>query len=824
VIAAVWRDVRYGVRMLARHPGFTMIAVVSLALGIGLNTAIFSIVNAVLLRPLAVDRPAELVAVYTSADSGDAYSSSSYPDFADLAANSSTLEGLTAHTLMFVGIDRGDVTKTTLGEIVSPNYFDLLGVHLAAGRGFRAGDERVTAPPTTVISSRMWQRDFGRDPNVIGRTLQIRGRAYAIVGVAPDTFGGLAPGMSAELWLPAGCVDDVEPVGMIDVTASPTGTNRIERRGQRWLFLTGRLKPGATTAQARANLTRVMTDLEQANPQTNKHRTLTVVPASSVRIHPELDASLTPSAAALMIAVGLVLLVACANLASLLLARATARSREMAIRLAIGANRAQLVRQLTTESLVLATAGGLAGLALATWATRALAAIQPPVEIGLSFDFAPDGRVLLFTLAIATLTGLLFGLAPALRASRPSLVPSLKGEVAGGERRRFDLRRWLVASEIALSMVLLVTGGLLLRSTLAAARADTGVAADRVVYASVNALKTYADRSRALQFYEEGARRLAAIPGVTTVARASWMPLSLNHNTSVIEIDGVRGPAPEGGIDIDTTDVSADYFRAIGVPILTGRAFDSRDRRTSERVAIVSAATARKYWPGQNAVGRQFRNRDDALYTVVGVSADYAVRAVGEAPRPLVHFAIDQTQPAYQSFAVATDRPAPQMVAPVRQTIVALEPRAAFVELQPLSSLVNTVLFPVRAGAALLAALSTLALLLATIGLYGVIAFNVSRRTREIGIRMALGASQGLVVRQVVIDGLMLVATGGAIGAIAAALAGRVLAGALYGVGAFDPLAWIASLGSLAIAAIAAAVVPARRAARVDPIAALRSL
>ena len=525
-----------------------------------------------------------------------------------------------------------------------------------------------------------------------------------------------------------------------------------------------------------------------------------------------------------MIAVGLVLLVACANLASLLLARATARSREMAIRLAIGASRAQLVRQLTTESLVLAVAGGLAGLALATWATRALAAIQPPVEIGLSFDFAPDGRVLIFTLAIATLTGLLFGLAPALHASRPSLVPSLKGEVPGGERRRFDLRRWLVASEIALSTVLLVTGGLLLRSTLAAARADTGVAADRVVYASVNALKTYSDRSRALQFYEEGARRLATIPGVTTVARASWMPLSLNHNTSVIEIDGVHGPAPEGGIDIDTTDVSADYFRAIGVPMLTGRAFDSRDTSTSERVAIVSAATARKFWPGQSAVGRQFRNRNDATYTVVGVSADYAVRAVGEAPRPLVHFAIDQTQPAYQSFAVATDRPAPQTgradppgdrraraARGVRGAPAAVEPR----EHRPLSR---------ARGAALLASLSMLALLLATIGLYGVIAFNVSRRTREIGIRMALGASQGLVVREVVIDGLMLVAAGGVIGAMAAALAGRVLAGALYGVGAFDPLAWIASFGSLAIAAVAAAVVPARRAARVNPIAALRSL
>ena len=660
--------------MLGRHPGFTIVAIVSLALGIGLNTAIFSIVNAVLLRPLPVDRPNELVAVYTSADSGDAYSTSSYADYADLAAGASTLDGLTAHTLMFVGVDRGDVTRTTLGEIVSPNYFSVLGVRLAVGRGFEPGDERVTTPPTTVISSRMWQRDFGRDPNVVGRTIQIRGRAYSIVGVAPDSFGGLAPGMSAELWLPAGCVDDIEPVGMIDVTTSPTGTNRIDRRGQRWLFLTGRLKPGVTTSQARASLTRLMADLEQAYPQTNKDRRLTLVPASSVRIHPELDASLTPGAAALMIAVGLVLLVACANLASLLLARATARSREMAIRLAIGASRVHLVRQLTIESLVLALAGGLAGLALATWATRAIAAIQPPIEIGVSFDFAPDSRVLLFTLAISTLTGLLFGLAPALRASRPNLVPSLKGEVVGGERRRFDLRRWLVASEIALSMVLLVTGGLLLRSTLAAARADTGVNADRVVYASVNALKTYSDRGRAMQFYDEGARRIASIPGVTAVARASWMPLSLNHNTSVIEIDGVRGPAPEGGIDVDTTDVSAGYFQVMGVPILTGRAFDSRDTSTSARVAIVSAAAARKYWPGQSAIGRQFRNRHDATYTVVGVSADYAVRSVGEAPRPLVHFAIDQTQPGYQSFAVATDRPAHELVAPVRQAIVTLEP------------------------------------------------------------------------------------------------------------------------------------------------------
>ncbi len=822
-MTALWRDVRYGVRTLARHPGFTTIAVVSLALGIGLNTAIFSVIDAVLLRPLPVARPAELVAIYTSADSGSAYSTSSYPDYLDLASNTAALEGVAARSLMFVGIDRGDTTRTTLGEIVSPNYFSVLGVPPVIGRGFQSGDERPGAPPATVISARMWQRDFGSDPHVLGRTVQIRGRAYAIVGVAPASFGGLAPGVSAELWLPAGAVDDIEPVGMIDVTPSP-GSNRIERRGQRWLFLVGRLKPGATTAQAQASLTSVMTGLERDYPQSNRNRRVTVVLASQVRIHPDLDAALTPGAAALMAAVGLVLLVACANLASLLLARATARAREMAIRLAIGASRAQLVRQLTTESLVLAAAGGLAGFALAMWATRALAAIQPPVEIGIAFDFSPDARVLMFTVVVAAVTGVLFGLAPALRASRPDLVPSLKGDATGTHGRRIDLRRSLVAAEIALSTVLLVCSGLLLRSSIAAAHANTGVDAGHVVYASINAIKMYPDRERALQFYEEGARRLAALPGVTTVARASWVPLSLNHNTAIIEIDGIHGPAPDGGIEIDTTDVGGEYFRAIGVPIVRGRAFDSRDTIRDERVAIVSAAAARKFWPGGDAIGQRIRVRNGSAVTVVGVSADYAVRSVGESPRPLIHFAIDQTTPGYQGFVVASERPADTLVTPVRQALLALDPRSIVVEMEPLASLVATALFPVRASAALLASLSALALLLATVGLYGVIAFNVSRRTREIGIRMALGASPGRVVRQVVVEGLLLVGLGGLVGAVGAALVGRGLAGVLYGVAAFDPVAWLAAITALALAALVAALVPARRAAGVDPMLALRQL
>jgi predicted permease len=421
-------------------------------------------------------------------------------------------------------------------------------------------------------------------------------------------------------------------------------------------------------------------------------------------------------------------------------------------------------------------------------------------------------------------TALFSGLIPSLRASRPNLVPSLKGHDSGGPVRRFDLRHALVAAQVALSLMLIVAGGLFLRSAVAAQRADIGVNSGRVVYATVNALKMYPERARALRFYEDGARQLASVAGITRVARATWVPLSLNHNTSIIEVPGVRGSAPDGGIDIDTADVSADYFRVLNVPIVAGRAFDTRDTDTSERVAIVSEAAARRYWPGRDPIGQQFRVRNDDRYTVVGISRDYAVRAIGETPRPIVHFAIDQTKPGYVTFVAETARPAEELVGPVRRAIVTLDPHAVIVDLQPLGSLVSATLFPVRAGAAILAGLSALALVLATIGLYGVIAFNVSRQTREIGIRMALGAGQRRVIRQVIVEGVLLVGTGGIVGALAAGLAGRILASALYGVSAFDALTWTIALTTLIVAAIVAAFVPARRAATVDPISALRQL
>jgi predicted permease len=823
MLDAILRDVRYATRGLLRSPGFTAVAVLSLGLGLGVNTALFTVVNAVLLRPLPVERPDRLVAIFTTGDNGGAYSSSSYPDFLDLAARNATLDGIAAHSLMMVGIDRPSeaATRLAVGEIVSPNYFSVLGVRLAIGAGFAPDAARTTAAPSTVLSYRMWQRDFHGGAGALGKIIVIRGTPYTIVGVAPNGFDGLASGVSAELWLPAGRVDDVEPFGEIDTVASASGNTRVEKRGQRWLFLTGRLKDTATVEQARANLNALMATLETENPISNTHRRATVLPGSSVRIHPDVDGALAPASILLMAAVELVLLVACSNLASMLLARATSRAREMAVRLAIGASRWQLMRQLIVESLLLSAAGGLVSLLLAQWAGSALIAVQLPIPFSVVFNLSPDVRVLLFTFGVTAVTGVLVGLAPALQASRPNLVPALKGEAELTRTRRFGLRNLLVAGQMAMSMLLLVVAGLLLRSFVAASHVAVGFDADKVVYAAINGSKQFPDATRTQQFYAEAERRLKDLPGVTSVARVNRLPFSLNINSDVIEIDGVRGPAPSGGVPIDVTAVSATYFTTMGVPIVRGRAFDSRDREDTELVAIVNEAAARQYWPGREAIGQHFK-RGGKTFTIVGITGNHIVRSAGEHPRPYVQYAIDQDPPSFQNLVARTDGSTSSLVAPVRQTLLGIEPRLAFMGLEPLTALEDASLFPARAGMVLLGVFGSLALLLAAIGLYGVMAFNVSRRTREIGIRMALGAGAGLVHRQMVIEGLKLVAIGGAAGLVLAVVASRALGSMLIGIGALDPISFLGATAVLITTAFCATLIPARRAARTDPMVALR--
>lgn len=822
------RDLRYGVRNLVRRPGFTAIAIASLALGIGLNATIFSLVNAILLRPLPVDRPDRLVSVFTSGSSGpesDPYSSSSYLDYADLAAGTPALQALAGHSEMFAWIDRRDRTTAVVGEVVTSNYFDVLGVHLAMGHGFAAGDDRPDAPPTAVLSDRLWRSAFAADPNVLGRTFSMRGRQYRIVGVAPASFAGLMPGVSAALWVPVGRVDDVEPAGAIDTTPSPTGTTWLDRRGQRWLFLIGRLAPGASVAAARAQVSAVSADLERTYPTSNRHRRAAAVATNGVRLTPDIDRVVSAASAVLMGAVGLVLLVACTNLATMLLSRATARSKEMALRLALGATRAQLVRQVLTESVALAVAGGAAGFLVATWAAGAISAIRPPIQVAINLDIAPDLRVFLFTFGLALATSLLFGLAPAIRASRPDLVPALKGEAGRRAiRRRFGVRELLMAAQMALSVVLLVVAGLFIRSFVAATHVDVGFDVDRLAYAAVDAEKMFDSPARVQQFYEDAARALAALPGVTSVARADRVPFSLTLNSTEIEVDGLRGPEPDGGFEVSDADVDAAYFETMGVPIIEGRAFDSRDREGTERVAIVNQAAARKFWPGRDAVGQHFHTPSGHQYTVVGVARDHPVTSVGAPPPPFFHFAFDQQKPGFTNLVVRTNGPAEAIVPAMRQTLMSLNPRIAFLDLRPMSGLVGDALFPARTAMGLFGGFGLLALTLALVGLYGVVAFNVARRTHDIGIRVALGAGRSRIMRNVVGDALLVVLAGGGLGLAAAYVAARAVGSMLTGVTPADPVTYAAAALVLAAAALAASLGPARRAASIDPLLALRQL
>ena len=818
-------DVRYALRLLRRSPGFTLVALASLALGIGVNTSIFSLVNALLLRPLPIERPESIVSLYTS-DAEGPYSTFSYLDYADLRDQNSVFSGLVGHSLMLAAFGRdGARTRLLIGEVVTGNYFDVLGVRAAVGRTFLPEEDRVEgARPVAVLAHGLWKREFGGDPSVIGRTITIRGLAFTVIGVAPPKFKGMVPGLTPELWIPSMMLEEVEPAGIQDTVPSPSGRTRLERRGSRWMFVRGRLKPGVSMTQAQANVEVVMSRLEREHPETNKDRKATVTPSS--RIHPQVDAGLAPVAALVMGVVGLVLLVACANVASMLLARANARRREVGVRLAIGVARGRLVRQLLTESAVLALLGGAAGLALAYWCNQLLLSIQPPFAAILTLDLGFDARVLLFTLAASILTGAIFGLAPALQASRLDLVAILKddGSAPGGERRRFGFRQALVVTQVAVSMVLLVAGGLLVRSLSASRAADLGFPIDRLAVSSFDLDMARYPRERADIFWRQLDERLRARPEIESVALAGRYPLSVNFSTTQVFVDGQPNGADDKGYVIDASRVSAGYFRTLGVALLEGRDFSDADTEQSPQVAVVTSAFARRFWPNESAVGKRVRIRvaTGPVVEIVGVVADHKFRTIGESPRPVIHLARSQQYAPYATVIVKGRGDAVSASVALRRELLALEPNLLLVDDQTMTTALGTILFPVRVGAILLGAFGLLALSLAAIGLYGAIAYSVSRRTREIGVRMALGASAALVLRLVLRQGLALVAVGIASGGILALVATRVLANALYGVGAADPATYFLAASLLVAVAVAANLVPAIRAARVDPLVALR--
>ncbi|HSK08849.1 MAG TPA: ABC transporter permease [Vicinamibacterales bacterium] len=826
MVDQVWNNLRIAARWLVRAPGFTLVAAASLAVGIAFNTTLFTVVDAVLLRPLPVAAPDRLVAIYTSDAEGDPYATSSYPDYLDFTSQASSFEDIAAHSAMFTLLTEADGSRFALGEVVSGNYFQMLGVPARLGRTLLPEDDRPEAAPVAVVSEAFWKRQMAGEPEAVGSTLRLRGRPYTVVGVVPNQFTGLVPLLGPEIWVPVARVEDVEPAGIQHVVPSPTGTNRLDRRGQRWLFLTGRLGPGASLEQARAELHVVMGRLAKSYPETNRTLVTSAAMREDIRIHPAADRLLVPAGAALMVLVGLVLLVACANVASMLLARASARQREVAIRLSLGASRGRLVGQLLTESLLLAGLGALAGTTLAWALVSALNRMNIAAPVPLALALRIDHRLLLFSAGVAVLAGLIAGLAPALTASKPSLVQDLRGEVHALRvgRRRWTLRDGLVAAQMAITLVLLVAAALLGRSLAAAGKASVGFRPQGLAVLSTDMDMVGYDETRSRQFWERAQARIAALPGVESVAVASRLPFSINFNNQAFYIPGHHAPGDRGTV-VSMADVSSSYFRTLGVPILEGRVFTGADTPDTPRVAVVNETLARRYWRGTSAVGQviHLRGADGPAIEIVGVCADYRTRTVGEGAQPYVHLAESQRPGPYRVLLARTRGDGGALLAEARRELLRLEPRLAFLDNQTMEAQIATTLLPLRVGAWVVAVVGGVAMLLAAIGLYGVIAYSVARRVREIGLRIALGASRATVVAGVMRQGLVVAAAGVAVGSVLAIGAARVVASLLYAVPPGDPVSWGAAILVLLAVAAVANLVPAWRAARIDPHVALRA-
>ncbi|HEU4993835.1 MAG TPA: ABC transporter permease [Gemmatimonadaceae bacterium] len=817
------QDVRYALRGLRRSPAFTMVALLTLALGIGVNASIFSVVNAILFRPLPVERPAELVDIYGHSATSNTHDTHSYPNYLDYRANTKTLSGLTAYSNFFANLSIQGSSEIVIGELVTDNYFSTLGVRPILGRAF-VPDEYVAqgASPVAVISYRFWQSRFAGDPRVLGRTFRLNGITYSIVGVAPADFGGMVPAATAQMWIPTTMVEHVEPMGNQRTSGKSPEATRLEQRGRHWMWMKGRLRSGADVAQVRTEFDGMARQLGATYPATNAQERISVIPSKDVRINPDVDGVLLGAGLVMVAAVGLVLIVACANLANLTLARAAGRRREVAVRLALGAARGRMVRQLLTESVVLALAGGAVALPLAAGLARWIANIEYPLPIDIGLEIAPDWRVLVYTFAAAVLTGAVFGLIPALQASRPDLVPALKQAGSWSARRRkVELRDALVVVQMAVSLVLVVVGALLVRSLNVASKVDLGFDGEHAAVLAMALEMNGYNRERGGQFFETVRQRLEGLPQVRSVSLTTRSPLALNNNTFSVFIDGHQRSAEDKPFDTEGAYVDQRYAETLGLQVLSGRFLETADRTEGRRVAVITKAMAQKYWPGLDAVGKEFRTRwGDAPYVIVGVVSDYKTVTPGESPRPYIHLPFG-TKESYAEVVVRTTPPAHGLVQPLERELRALDPNLVFLKTGTLREAADVRIFPVKAGAVLIGAFGLLALVVAAVGLYGVIAYSVSRRVREIGIRKALGARGGMLVGMVLGEGMRLVAIGGVVGAVLAALGARVLSSALF-VQPFDVASFGLAFGVLAAVALVANVVPARRAARVDPVIALR--
>ncbi len=809
---ALARDLKYAVRRLALAPGFSAIAILSLALGIGANTAMFSIVNAVLLADPPFADSEELVELYTSDSGGTLYGTWSYPDYEDLVAQSGGIFEEASLARTFVAASgSSDRPEVVMGESVSVNSFSMHGIAPVLGRTFDEQDNGGSgASPVVILNYRTWAQRYGKDPGVIGTDFRINQLNYTVVGVMPEWFTGSFPAFHSAAWVPANMTQSI--------MASTTDPN--ERRGSRSSFVRARLSAGVSIEQANDWLASFGSGIAEANPETNLNRVYTAVPLDDILVHPIVDKALLPVAGLLMGMVGLVLLIACANLASFLLARAEQRRKEIAVRLSLGAGRLSLVRQLLVETTLLALIGGAGGILVARWAVSALVAVRPPIPIPLNLTFPLDGTVLLFTLGASIVAGTVFGLIPAAQATKPDVAQTL-GEEAGSVSKGSRTRHALVIAQVALSLVLLVSSGLFLRSMINAQDADPGfyTGAAAIVWPHLNL--TGLTDEEAKVFWTTFENRLNATPGITGVAATDNLPLGFGVQTRSIEIPGIPGPTTEGLHSIDYAHVSPSYFEVMEVPLIGGRVFTKDDVEGGENVAVVSRAFEGALFP-EGAVGRTYLESSNPV-RIIGVVADSKVRTIGEAPRPRIYSSTTQTHLDGLQFIVRGAGTSGALLSQTVAVALDIEPDLVLFDQRTMEEQLAVHLFPPRMAALLLSIFGGLALLLAAVGIFGVVSHAVARRTREVGIRVALGASGRDVIQLLVGGGMRVVGIGVALGLVLAIAAGQVVGRFLYDVGGLDPLTFFGIPLVLVGVAFMAVWIPAQRAARIDPVEALYS-
>jgi macrolide transport system ATP-binding/permease protein len=822
MLDTIWQDVRYAVRSLCRTPGFTVAAAAALALGIGANAAMFSMADATALRPPDVPRPGELVRVFSSTKSVP-YGEMSYPDFLDFRARATKVSGLAGHEVLTFALakDRRESARFVGGWAVTGNFFSALEIEPGLGRGLRADDERAGAQ-VAVISHLLWQREFGGRSDTVGSRVLLSGAEFTIVGITPEAFRGTQLFFHPDIYIPLTTIRVVLPALRADV---------LEDRSAALLEVVGRVRDDSSVAQAASEVATIARALEETYPATNRGRTALALPELTARAR--LDSGGADGAYVTLALVGMILLLACANVANLVLSRSATRMREIGLRAAVGATRSRLVRQLLTESFLLALAGGLAGLLVASWTLVFLAKVVViPSALPLFVDFRLDTRVLLFTAFSSLLTGMLCGLTPALQSTRTGLTGQLKSIGGATGTRRLTLRSGLVAVQVAISVVVLVAAGLMVRAFWVARGVDPGFRTDGVLLVSSDPGMAQYDVARARRFYDQLVERTRALPGVRAAGLTRYTPLEGISGSVPLIVDGGRMPSGEDRIEVNESAVDGGYWDVLRTPIIEGRAFNDRDTAVSPRVAIVNETFARRYWPGQNAIGRTVRipnvpgpdGPQPFVMEVVGVARDGKYVQLSEASRPFLYRPFAQGRRTAMTMVVLTDGDPAALAPQVRATAAGLDPVVPIFGVRTLDDLYEgRALLPARAMSQIVTALALLALLLASVGLYGVMAFLAERRTREIGIRVAIGAAPSGVLLMVLRQAAALVVPGLALGVVASLLLTPLLrAEAFDFISPRDPL--VLAIVPIVVAAVAllASAIPAIRAARIDPATAVR--